>query len=92
MASTHIDLKGAGSRLNSEMRTVVDHVLRSQQLVSNLMDELNSRAADTDWASLAADLGDGITTAEAETVYILFNNCNTQLSHANVNEFLSRLG
>lgn len=91
MASQHIDITGAESRMAGKLRAAIDGVRGTVDQVDRLKDTFDQIASGGDWTALGAALG-GMNTTDAQTVYNLLGSAKAALDDAAVAAFTDRLG
>jgi hypothetical protein len=90
MASQHIEITGAASRTASDTRSLVDQLRQVQSLAAKVNDVFQQMASGADWVTLGAALG--ISAENAEIVYNLFVAIQDDLTTADYNAVIDRLG
>lgn len=91
MASQHIDINGAATRLNIELRRAIDALWAARNANVQIKAKADQLVVGADWAALATALGLE-SAANAETVYNLLAGIQDDLTGSDVSNFLSRLG
>lgn len=90
MASQHIEIPSTASRLSANVRAFVDSARALQDLGVRIKDIADQVSSGGDWATLATYLGTDAT--DAETAYNLITNVQDDLSTADYNALIDRLG
>jgi hypothetical protein len=92
MASQHIEIPSTASRLSADVRRFVDSARALQELGVKIKDVADQVSSGGDWAAMATKLGLGADEAAAETVYNLITNVQDDLTAADYNALIDRLG
>jgi hypothetical protein len=90
MASQHIEVQSTVSRLSLSVRQFVDAARALQELGAKVKDIADQVASSSDWAALAVKLG--TSEIDAETAYNLLTNIQGDLTTANYDMLIDRLG
>ena len=77
---------GPGFELADYVATIQAALAKGRRLKA----KLDSMSSGTDWAAVAAELGGGITVAQAQALWTIVSTAQTQIDSAQVAE-LSRL-
>jgi len=88
--STHIEITGTSSRNAQDTRALVDQLRAVQSLAVKVNDINQQIAAAGDWVSLGASLS--VSAADAEIVYNLLVAIQDDLTTADYNAVIDRLG
>lgn len=86
MPTTTRILYDGGSRLGKQVATAVDRLLDSQAEMRRVKKIIDSATFNSDWASLAAELGGGITSQNAADLWTIFSNAAGRVDDAAVTE------